>query len=157
MTMHRKTIRVILVAMLMAWVVSGCAPSRSSNVYTSDQAMRAHTVENGTVESVKMVRIEGGDQPVAGTVVGGLAGGVLGSAIGDGSGRKVATVLGALAGAAAGSATEQQMGRKDALEIVVTEDSGRTFVVVQEADVQIAAGDRVRVVTASDGTVRVSK
>ena len=36
-------------------------------------------------------------------------------------------------------------------------DSGQTIVVVQEADVMIAPGDRVRIITAGDGTTRVSK
>ncbi|HCY87885.1 MAG TPA: hypothetical protein DHV36_22305 [Desulfobacteraceae bacterium] len=155
--MRKVSFRAILTILVVAWIAAGCAPSRSGNVYTSDQAMRPHTIENGTVESVKAVIIEGGDQPVAGTVIGGVAGGVLGSTIGDGGGRKVATVLGSLAGAAAGAAAEKGMGRRDALEIIVNQDNGRTLVIVQEADVEILPGDRVRVVTSPDGTVRVSK
>ncbi|MCG8618023.1 MAG: glycine zipper 2TM domain-containing protein [Desulfobacterales bacterium] len=155
--MRKLNYRAIMAILIVAWMVSGCAPSRSGNVYTSDQAMRPHTVENGTVESVKTVTIEGGDEPVAGTVIGGVAGGVLGSTIGSGDGSKVAAVLGSLAGAAAGAAAEKEMGRKNALEIIVNQDNGRTLVVVQEADVEIFPGDRVRVVTSPDGTVRVSK
>lgn len=154
---YKLNFSVLLAVIVAVAAGGGCAPSRSGNVYTTDQAMRVHTVENGTVESVKMVAIEDGDQPVAGAVIGGVAGGVLGSAIGGGDGRKVATVLGSLAGAAAGAATEKEMGRKEALEIVVNKDDGQTIVLVQEADVQISPGDRVRVLTSPDGAVRVSK
>ncbi|MEH0020952.1 MAG: glycine zipper 2TM domain-containing protein [Desulfobacter sp.] len=153
----RHKIKVFLAVAAAAMMVAGCTASKSGNVYSSDQAMRPHTIVEGTVESVKMVRIESGDTPVAGSVIGGVAGGVLGSTIGSGSGSKVAAVAGALAGAAAGAATEKGISKKQGLEIVVDQDNGQKIVVVQEADVELAPGDRVRVLTAPDGTVRVSK
>ncbi len=157
MTILGTRIRVLLTVFSIAIIVSGCSGSKSGNVYTSDQAMRAHTIVEGTVESVKLVTIEEGDKPVAGTVIGGVAGGVLGSTIGSGSGSTVAAVVGSLAGAAAGAAAEKNMGRKQGIEIVVDQDNGLKIVVVQEADVQLTPGDRVRVLTSPNGTVRVSK
>jgi outer membrane lipoprotein SlyB len=157
MSIPGTKLRVLLAVLSVVIIVSGCSSSNSGNVYTSDQAMKAHTIVEGTVESVKLVTIEDGDKPVAGTVVGGVAGGVLGSTIGSGSGSKVATVVGALAGAAAGAAAEKNMGTKQGLEIVVDQDNGQKIVVVQEADVQLTPGDRVRVLTSPNGTVRVSK
>ncbi len=148
-----KTITVLLAVTALL----GCTSSKSGNVYTSDQAQKAQTVEAGVVESVKAVTIEAGDRPVAGTVVGGVAGGVLGSTIGSGSGRTVATVVGALAGAAGGAAAEKSMSTKQGLEIVVDQDNGQKIVVVQEADVSFAPGDRVRVLTSPDGITRISK
>lgn len=142
---------------LSALLAMGCTSSNSGSVYTSDQAQKAQTVDAGVVESVKAVTIQDGDRPVAGAVVGGVAGGVLGSTIGSGSGRTVATVAGALAGAAGGAAVEKKMGTKQGLEIVVNQDNGKKIVVVQEADVMFAPGDRVRVLTGPDGTTRISK
>jgi len=136
--------------------LTGCASSRSGEVYSRDEARQVQTVETGTVESVKQIMIEGTKTPI-GTAAGGVAGGVLGSTVGSGSGRTVATVLGALAGAAGGTAVEEGITRRQGLEIIVNKDSGQTIVVVQEADVMIAAGDRVRIITSSNGTVRVSK
>ncbi|MCG8638048.1 MAG: glycine zipper 2TM domain-containing protein [Desulfobacterales bacterium] len=150
-------LNMVFVLLCAVIIVSGCSPSRSGNVYTSDQAMRAHTIVEGTVESVKLVTIEAGEKPVAGTVIGGVAGGVLGSTIGSGSGSKVGAVVGSLAGAAAGAAAEKNMGTRQGIEIVVDQDNGQKIVVVQEADVQLSPGDRVRVLTSPDGTVRVSK
>ncbi|WDP91382.1 MAG: glycine zipper 2TM domain-containing protein [Desulfobacter sp.] len=149
--------RCVLLLTAVAVIAAGCGPSRSGNVYTSDQALKAHTFVAGTVQSVKAVTIESGKDPAAGAAIGGVTGGVLGNTIGSGSGRTVATVAGALAGAAAGALAEKQMKTKPGLEIVVDQDNGQSIVVVQEADVQIVPGDRVRVITSPDGTTRVSK
>jgi outer membrane lipoprotein SlyB len=119
--------------------------------------MQAQTVDTGTVESVKSVIIQASNPPVAGGAIGGVTGGVIGSSVGQGHGRGVATIVGALAGAAIGAAIEHEAGTKNGLEIVVNLDSDRTIVVVQEADVPIFPGDRVRVLTAPDGTTRISK
>lgn len=146
----------MLFAVMVAVHVTGCASSKSGEVYSRDHARQVQTLETGMVESVKQVMIEGTKTPI-GTAAGGVAGGVLGSTAGSGSGKTVATVLGALAGAAAGTLVEEGITRKPGLEIVVKKDSGQTIVIVQEADAMIAAGDRVRIVTAADGTTRVSK
>lgn len=154
--MKKSIISGIIVIAAFALFLTGCASSRSGEVYSRDHARKAHTVETGTVESVKQIVIEGTKTPI-GTAAGGVAGGVLGSTVGSGSGRTVATVLGALAGAAAGTAAEEGITRKDGLEIVVKKDSGQTIVVVQEADVAFVPGDRVRIIVGPDGTTRVSK
>ena len=151
-----RYLTMILFMVVIAVVVTGCASSRSGEVYSRDHARKAQTVENGTVESVKEVTIEG-TKTGAGTAIGGVTGGVLGSTIGSHEGKTIATVLGALAGAAAGTAAEEGITKKPALEIIVNKDNGGTIVVVQEADVIIMAGDRVRIITAADGTTRVSK
>jgi outer membrane lipoprotein SlyB len=150
-----KTITLLLFTVVTAYI-TGCASSRSSEVYSRDQTRQAHTVETGTVESVKEVLIEGTKTPV-GAAAGAVAGGVLGSTIGRGRGRTLATVGGALLGAAGGAAAEEGLTSKKGLEIVVRKDSGETIVVVQEADVPIYPTDRVRILRGNDGTTRVSK
>ena len=154
----RQLIAALMVGLLltMAAFVSGCASSNSGEVYSRDQARKAQTLEYATVVSVKNVTIEG-TKTALGTSAGGVAGGVLGSTVGSGTGRTVATVVGALAGAAMGTAAEEGVTRKPGLEIVVNKDNGSTIVVVQEADVMMAPGDRVKIITAGDGTTRVSK
>ncbi len=141
---------------IIALYLTGCASSRSGQVYSRDEARKVQTVENGTVESVKEVTIEGTKTPI-GTAAGAVTGGVLGNTVGQGSGKTIATVVGALAGAAAGTVIEEGITSKNGLEIIVNKDNGQAIVVVQEADVLIAAGDRVRIITAPDGTTRVSK
>ena len=153
--MKPKILHIICMVLVVA-MVTGCASSRSGQVYSRDNARRVQAVEMGTVESVRRVTIEGTKTPLGG-VAGGVAGGVLGSTVGDGSGQSVATVLGALAGAAAGAIEEEKITRKDGLEIVVNKDRGGSILIVQEADVPFYPGDRVRIITAPDGTARVAK
>ena len=148
----------LMVGLLLTMVafVSGCASSNSGEVYSRDQARKVQILEYATVVSVKNVTIEG-TKTALGTSAGGVAGGVLGSTVGSGTGKIVATVIGALAGAAMGTAVEEGATREPGLEIVVKKDNGPTIVVVQEADVMMAPGDRVKIITAGDGTTRVSK
>lgn len=154
-----KTLKFKVASFFFAAIVglsfAGCASSKSGQVYSRDQARQTQSVEAGIVESVRQVMIEGTKTPI-GAVAGAATGGVVGSTVGGGRGRTVATVVGALAGAAVGTAAEEGITRRQGLEIVVRKDSGHTIVVVQEADVKFQAGDRVRIITASDGTTRVS-
>ncbi len=147
--------KVILgLAMAVMMFGSGCAASRSGQVYSRGSARSAVEVYPGVVEEVREVMIEGTKTPI-GAIAGGVAGGVVGSTIGGGRGTRLATTGGALAGAAAGTAAEEGLTRRRGLEIQVTLDDGRTLVVVQEADVAFHAGDRVRVLREGDGTYRV--
>ncbi len=156
MKLCQSKITRILTGLFIAFYITGCASSRSGQVYSRDEARQVQTVEYGTVESVRDVIIEGTKTPI-GTAAGGVAGGVLGSTVGGGSGNTVAVVIGALAGAAAGTALEEGVTRKQGLEIVVEKDNEQTIVIVQEADVMFTPGERVRLIRASDGTTRVSK
>lgn len=154
--MKRRLYSVVLMlaALSMVTLLSGCPASMSASDYTRDQARAAQNVEHGIVQSVREVRIEGTKSPV-GTLAGGAVGGVLGSQVGRGAGRTLATIGGGLAGAAAGSAIEEGATRQPGLEITVRLDSGRTVAITQAADAAFSPGDRVRVMTDRYGTARV--
>jgi outer membrane lipoprotein SlyB len=113
-------------------------------------------VQFGTVQFVKNVQIEG-TKSGFGTVGGGVAGGVAGSTIGGGKGSVLAALGGAALGAVGGTVAEEKLTKKAGFEITVELDSGSTLAVVQEADVMFSVGERVRVLTGSDGTTRVVK
>jgi outer membrane lipoprotein SlyB len=149
-----KTIRIISL-LAVGVLLAGCA-SQSGEVYSRSQAQRAQTVQMGTVEFVKPVKVQGTKSGV-GAVVGAVAGGVLGSTIGGGDGAKIATVGGALAGAGAGHLAEEKISDYKGLEITVRLDGGSTMAVVQKNDVMFFVGERVRVLTGGDGTMRVEK
>ncbi|MBN2450731.1 MAG: glycine zipper 2TM domain-containing protein [Lentisphaeria bacterium] len=140
---------------LLSLAAGACVSSRSGQVYTRDDALRAQSAELGFVERVSPVRIEG-TRSGAGTVVGGVAGGVAGSTVGSG---RTAGVLGATVGAVVGgvvgTVAEEGITRSNGLELTVRLDSGRVLIVVQEDDEAFAIGDRVRVISAPDGKVRV--
>jgi outer membrane lipoprotein SlyB len=140
----------------LALVVSGCATqSSSSAVYRADQTQREQTVRMATVEAVRNVMIQR-DSKGIGIIGGAAVGGLAGSSVGGGRGQDIATVLGAIGGLVAGQAIENKANQREGLEITVKYDSGETRVIVQEADVDVKAGDRVRVVSGG-GVLRVAK
>jgi len=143
----------ILVATLLTLLLGACASSNSGSVYSRDDARKTQTVRTGVVESVRQVKLEGTKSPI-GTVAGAAVGGIAGSSIGEGKGSSIGAVIGAVVGGLAGSAAEEMMTRKDALEITVKLDGGGLTAVVQEADEQFKAGDKVRLIE-SGGNTRV--
>ena len=137
-------------------LLAGCASSKSGEVYSRDQARQSMTVRLGTVEFVKPVKVEGSKSGM-GAAAGGIIGGVAGSTIGGGKGSTLAALGGAVGGALLGNVAEEKITDFDCLEITVKLDNGEVIAAVQENDVMFAVGDRVRVLTARDGTVRVEK
>lgn len=139
---------------LLSLMLGACASSNSGAVYSRDDARKVQTVRTGVVESVRQVKLEGTKSPI-GTIAGGAIGGVAGGSIGHGGGSTIGAIIGAVAGGLAGSALEEGVTRKDALEITVKIDGGALVAIVQEADEQFRAGDKVRLIENS-GTTRVS-
>ncbi|MCR2746154.1 glycine zipper 2TM domain-containing protein [Limnobacter parvus] len=150
----RSTGAVALIA--LSALAAGCATQSSSGqVYREGETRRAQIVEQGVVESVRNVTIQG-DTNNVGTAAGGIVGGIAGSNVGGGSGRAVGAVLGAVAGGLAGQAVERNASTRAGLEITVRMDNGTLRAYVQDADDQFRPGDRVRIVS-SGGTSRVTR
>jgi outer membrane lipoprotein SlyB len=149
-----QKIAIALTAVVIMVLVGCQAPSQGGRTYTRGQAQQPLQVYYGTVLNVADVQIQGKESG-AGAVGGAIVGGIVGSTIGSGRGRRLATTGGAVAGAGAGSAAEQSRAMRPGLEIEVELDDGRIMVVVQEKDDDFAVGDRVRLVTAPDGTYRI--
>ncbi|WP_370263352.1 glycine zipper 2TM domain-containing protein [Limnobacter sp.] len=142
--------------LLCVAALAGCATqSTSGTVYREGETRRAQIIEQGTVESVRTVTIQG-DTNGVGTAAGGIVGGIAGSNVGGGSGRAVGAVLGAVAGGIAGQAIERNASTRQGLEITVRMDNGTLRAYVQDADEQFRPGDRVRIVTGG-GTSRVTR
>ncbi|HUQ76552.1 MAG TPA: glycine zipper domain-containing protein [Burkholderiales bacterium] len=126
----------------------------SGNVYSKHEAGREQVVRMATVDSVRKVTIEGSQSGI-GAAAGGAVGGISGNQVGHGAGSSVAAVIGAVAGGVAGNMIENKATTKDALEITVKMDSGEYRAIVQEADLEIKPGQRVRLLT-SGGVTRVT-
>lgn len=141
-------------ATALTLALSGCFSRESADVYSRHEAGREQTVRMATVDSVRKVVLEGSRSGV-GAAAGGAVGGISGSTVGEGKGSSVAGVLGAVAGGVAGSVLEEKVTRKEAFEITVKLDSGEMRAIVQEADVEIKPGQRVRLLT-SGGVTRVT-
>lgn len=145
---------VIFTILALSFTLSACRTGQGSKTYTRNEAQSSMQVYRGTVVSVADVMIEA-DQSGTGAIVGGVAGGVAGSTVGGGDGRTLATVAGAILGSAVGAVTEKSMGTKEALEIEVDLEDGRTVVVVQEKDDEFFPGEQVRVIESGYGKYRV--
>jgi outer membrane lipoprotein SlyB len=152
------SLRWVAAVFAAALVAAGCArPTQSGYSYTEREARQPMRVETGVLQAVRQVRLERSQSDGVGGAAGAVVGGVAGSNVGGGSGRIVGSVLGALAGGVAGSHAEKAMSDRAALELTVRTDGGRSFAVVQEAGgEQFTPGQRVRILTDSRGTVRVS-
>jgi outer membrane lipoprotein SlyB len=141
---------------ILTLTASGCATqSSSATVYRAGDTQREQTVRMATVEAVRKVMIQR-DSKGIGLIGGAAVGGIAGSGMGGGRGQDIATVLGAIGGLVAGQAIENQANQREGLEITIKYDSGETRVIVQEADVELRPGDRVRVISGS-GITRVSR
>ena len=139
---------------LLSLILAACASSNSGGVYSREEARKVQTVRMGVVESVRSVKLEGTKTPI-GTVAGAAVGGVAGNSIGKGDDNIIGAVIGAVVGGLAGAAIEEGITRKDAFEITVKLDNGTLIAIVQEADEQFKAGDKVRLID-SGGATRVS-
>jgi len=153
--MNRQLVTTLLLGAILT--LGGCASSLTGDTYSRDDARAPQIVRMGTVESVRLVKIEG-TKTAIGPIAGAAIGGVAGSGVGGGSGRAIASIVGALAGGMAGAAAEEGITRTQGVEITVTEDSGQTRAYVQavQEGVSFSAGDRVRVMTVN-GESRVVK
>lgn len=151
-----KTTNALIISLVAALTVGGCASSMSGGAYSRSQARQAQEVQMGTVESVRNVQIEGTRTPI-GALTGAALGGVAGSMIGQGTRANTAGAIGgAVLGGMAGAAVEEGVTRQQGIEITVRLDNGRMMAIVQGADQTFAPGERVKVVTAADGTSRVT-
>lgn len=144
------------IIMLSMLLIVGCAGGLGGRDYDRGDARRAYRVEWGKVAEVSAVKIEG-QYTELGTAGGAAVGYSLGRIIGDGSGSRVAGAVGGVAGAVAGREIEKSATSDTGLEIMVDMDRGDTLVIVQSADVNFQAGERVRVLLGRGDEARVVK
>lgn len=155
--MNLKDRRIFLIPGLVAgFLVAGCTATPTANTYGRAEAMRAQSVEFGSILSIRPVNIRP-DRTWVGTGAGAALGGLAGSQIGGGTAANAAgAVAGAVAGGALGSAIQGSQNTPG-LELTVKLDNGNNVAVVQPGGVDdFRVGDRVRVT--SDGVnTRVSR
>lgn len=149
-----KSLFVAAIAAVLA--LTGCAlPTRSTDAYSRGEIRNAMEVRMGTLEGIRLVKLEGSSSAV-GVVAGGALGGLAGSTMGKGRGKTAMTILGILAGIGAGAAIEERATAAQGLELIVRMDNGRVIAVVQEPSGEMfSPGQRVRVMT-QGRTLRVT-
>jgi outer membrane lipoprotein SlyB len=146
----RSVLMTVVAASALAAAAAGCATNDGPRDYSAREERSVQTVEYGTVQSVRSVKVDEGSAPV-GTIAGAAVGGLLGSQIGHGDGRAVGAILGAVGGGFAGNAIEHKVTEHDGLEITVRLDNGSSIAVVQGGSGDLRPGDRVQVLNGPGG------
>jgi len=86
---------------LCGLLLTGCTQNIDSDVYTSADVRHAARTYEGTIVSVRHVKMQNANKLTGNTegmLLGGILGGVAGSAVGGGRGSAIAAVAGAAAG-----------------------------------------------------------
>jgi len=132
---------ILLTLALLAPVASVSAGNLSSRSYQTNEARTAQQVRVAKVLMVREVRIQS-KQNHTGTAVGAAVGYAVGDQIND---RLTARVVTSVLGGATGRAVQGKLYRRG-WEIYVQEPNGKTWAIVQEADVAVNSGDLVALV-----------
>jgi outer membrane lipoprotein SlyB len=94
----------------------------------------------------------------SGALAGGAIGGIAASNVGGGKMSLVSAIVGAVAGGIVGDKIEKNVNTLNGQEITIRLSNDTLIVVTQEIDKNVGplrAGDKVRVLTSSNGTTRV--
>jgi outer membrane lipoprotein SlyB len=149
--------KILIVLLTTAFILTGCASNLGGDAYSRGEARREMKVEFATVDSVRLVQLEGTKTPI-GSVAGAVIGGVAGSSIGGGDKTSaVGAVLGSVVGGVAGSAVEEAVTRRQGVEVTVKLDNGEYRAVVQQDEGEnFQPGERVKLLRGS-GATRVAR
>lgn len=130
---------------LCGLLLTGCTQNIDSDVYTSADVRHAARTYEGTIVSVRQVKMQNANKLTGNTegmLLGGILGGVAGSAVGGGRGSAIAAVAGAAAGGAAGAFAQDHLSKQVAIEYVV-KSRGQMYTIVQGKDIVYAPGQKV--------------
>lgn len=149
--------KVLFICAAAALLAACETTSLTGDAYSRTQTRQMQTVLEGTVLSIRAVKIDG-TQTGTGTLTGAAVGGVAGGAVGRGYGSVAAAVAGAVAGGLIGNALEEKVTAKNGIELTIRLQRGDTVAIVQEvsANETFRAGDRVRILYGANGQARVS-
>lgn len=156
LAMTFKSFKYILVASIVTFTLTGCAPSISSDTYGTYSANQVNRTVKGVVDNTRVVRVQG--TSTIGTLVGGAAGALAGSTIGGGRGQILGAIGGGLIGAGVGNVAEKQITQQQGMEYVIKTQDGGYISVVQGLTptfqkgqhVMVIFGDKARVVADPD-------
>lgn len=136
----------LLLPLLTVALLSACAV-RGPDERSPYEVQRMAHVQDGTVISVRSVRVEGHNTGVGGAA-GAVTGAVAGSTIGGYRDSAVFSALGFILGGVIGSAIERDAGQRQALEILVQLRNGERVAIVQaQGEERFAPGDAVMIVS----------
>ncbi|MHB8390086.1 MAG: outer membrane lipoprotein [Acidobacteriaceae bacterium] len=148
-----KTNPSVSLALVAALALSGCATG-GYNAGSYNSGLTQQSVELGRVIAVRSVTAHSASG--AGGLIGGIGGAALGSQVGHGAGTVIAEIFGGIVGLVAGHQIENHLYTHPALQITIREDNGNLIAVVESGKQKFSKGERVQVIYAQSGKVRVS-
>ena len=132
------------------------ANEASADTYSRQETGYAATMQYGTVDTVRLVAIEG-EKNMIGQGSGAVIGGVAAHAVTGEHGRAIATFVGSVVGAVVGGMAQEKFTQSQGMEITVVLDDGSEISVVQAVKDtnEFVPGQRVRI-TYANGRARVT-
>lgn len=155
-----KSKTLVALALASAMLV-GCAnQSARPDVYNRSELQKAQYTSFGTIKSLKPIVIndDGSFSSTILTVAGTAIGAIAGSHVGGGTGAVVSSIVGGLAGGYATNAVANNttVTQSNGVEFTIQADNGKMLTFAQQGDItKYQVGQRVKLVTAGDGTTRV--
>ncbi len=136
--------RMIVAALLGgAPLLAACASDLGADSYSRGQVGQVARIEEGVVEGVRQVQVEGTKSGV-GSAAGGAAGAVIGGQFGGGGAeRAVGAIAGAVLGGLGGAAAEEAATRQTAFAYTIRLNDGRLISITQTDDQAIPVGTAV--------------
>lgn len=128
----------------LATVLGGCQSGIGAGDVPRAQVGQVGRVDEGTVVSVRPVRVEN-ERTIVGPATGAAIGGIAGSQYGGGDEeRAIAAIAGAVLGGIVGGAVDRGVTTRQGYGYIVRRQrDGQLITVVQGADLQIAPGTPV--------------
>jgi outer membrane lipoprotein SlyB len=155
--MIQKAISLLMVAVLSV-VMTGCARTIDSNVYSAASIGEASFTYQGTIINARKVRVDASETlegNSTGIGMGALGGAALGSTMGSGNGTAGAMVGLGLLGAVAGAFAEKKLKSQEGVEYTVKLTNGQLMTSVQGLETAFAVGQHVLLMVSHDGRSRI--
>jgi outer membrane lipoprotein SlyB len=130
--------------LLLFFVLTGCAPTYSPDIYASNAAQQANKVDQAIVVGVRPVMISA--DATVGAGAGGAAGGIAGSQAGSGAIGAFGALTGSLAGGIAGSVVTHSTADTNGFEYIVRKANGDLLSVTQKDTVALSIGQMVLII-----------
>ena len=142
--LHPNLSPATLLTLVFTAMLAGCAGTSGPSSFTPDEAMSVGQVTGATVLEIRPVVIRPNSQTLsAGSLSGAVVGGIAGSAVGEGRGQALMTVGGVILGSILGRKAENAASTRNALQVILKTDDGRTISVVQPLGVKLRPGELV--------------
>lgn len=140
-----------LIAAVLAGVLCACT-GHPPFIDGTSSTQGTTVVQRGKVLAVRDVLMDGGNQPVAGGLIGGIVGGILGSTLGGGNGHLLGAAGGSVAGTIAGHEAGSAVSAQRVTRLTIAFADGSEGIYDVPTSEHFAVGDAVTVTSDNRGS-----